>query len=95
MLLSSKRTALAEVCMPCPFDEVAVLFDNCREFTQRTCVKAIAGRNASRRVQPEFGFAAIASAVHMHMHMHRLARIAFIGLEEESESLVAKHARHG
>jgi hypothetical protein len=66
MLLSSNRTALAEVSMPCPFNQIAVLFDNFCELAQRSRVKAIAGRNASCRVQPELGFATIAASVHMH-----------------------------
>ena len=89
MLLSSNRTALAEVVIPCPFDEFALLFYNRNQFAQCPCVKTIAGRHSNRRYQPELGLVALSDGVHMHW----LARASFVGVEEESKPSITEH--HG
>ena len=76
--------------MPCPFGKVAVLVDNGGEIKQCPGIETITFRDVCRRGEPELRFAAITARV----HVHRLARIALVSVEEESESFEAKHDRH-
>src|SRR5574337_630243 len=90
MLSSSNRTALAEVVMPSPFDQLSVGLCHLHRLAQRPGVKAVAGGDSNLWFEPEFGLIAAGP----HVHVHRLARAALVGLEEEAEALVAKRHRH-
>ncbi|KAF4531532.1 hypothetical protein B566_EDAN019555 [Ephemera danica] len=75
MLSSSKRIALAEVVMPCPFDQFPVGLGRLYQLAQGSGVKAVAGSDANLRVKPQLGFIATRS----NMHVHGLARISLVG----------------
>ena len=90
MLSSSKRTDIGEVLMPCPFDEYCVVFHHARQLVQSACVESFAVCHPHVRVQPELGFPTFAANV----NMDRLARAAFVRVEEKSEPLVAQDDWH-
>ncbi len=85
-LSSSKRTALAEVLIPRPFDQFAVELRDLGQFTQRGGIEAGAVGHTHLRFEPQLGF----GVPRAHKHVHRLARVSFIGVEEETEPLVAE-----
>jgi len=57
MLLSSNRTDLAEVFIPCPFNKRYVLLNDFRQFAQRSSIKTIAATEMNHWIQPKFRFA--------------------------------------
>ena len=59
-------------------------------FAQRACVKTITVSQVNRRCQPEFCLTVCAA----YVNVHGLSRIAFVGVEEEPERLVAEYDWH-
>ena len=90
MLSSSKRNALAEVVIPCPFNQFLVAACNLHEVFERGYVETDAVGDAHLRVQPKLRFAGSGA----HVHVHRFAGVAFVRIEEEAKALVSEHHRH-
>jgi len=74
MLLSSKRTDLAEMFIPGPFDQLHILFNDPQQLSQSTRIKTIALSERNDGADPIFCFATRTD----NMYMHRLARTAFV-----------------
>jgi hypothetical protein len=97
MLLSSKRTDLAEVLIPAPFDQFNVLLHYFSQFTQSARVKTIAISHPDHGGKPELSLAALATHMYMYMYMYmqRLARITLVRVKEKTETFVAEYGWHG
>lgn len=77
--------------MPAPVDQLAVGIDRIWQLPQRSCIQSASTSQTDGRRHPELGFTLRAS----HMDVHGLARIAFVGVEEESEVFVSEHDVRG
>ena len=83
MVSSSNRTALGEVFIPGPFNQVFVRRNHDSQVAKGASVEPVAVGKIDRRRQPEFCLAfSIAN-----MNMHCLTRIAFVGIEENRNGL--------
>ena len=79
MVSSSNRTALGEVFIPGPFNQVFVCRNHGSQVSKGASIEPVAVSKIDRRHQPEFCLAfSIAN-----MNMHCLTRIAFVGIEEK------------
>src|SRR5690606_13804972 len=88
-LSSSNLRDLAEMLMPCPFDERRVVLDDPRQLGQGPRVEPIAGVEADGRNPKLCRRVAFA-----HMHMNALTRIAFVRVEKEPIAPLSKNDRH-
>jgi len=83
MVSSSNRTALGEVFIPGPFNQVFVRRNHDSQVAKGASVEPVAVGKIDRRRQPEFCLAfSIAN-----MNMHCLTRIAFVAIEENRNGL--------
>jgi len=89
-LSSSKRTALAEVVIPSPFDQLTVVRRYGHQLAQGCGVEAIACSNADLWHQPKLRF----MTTRPYVDMNRLARAALVRIEEKPEAFVAKNHGH-
>jgi hypothetical protein len=85
MLLSSKRTDLAEIFIPGPFDQFRIVGHDIQELFKRSGIETIALGQRNIRKYPKLGFAACTH----DMDMRRFAWAALVRKEEETKSFLA------
>lgn len=76
--------------MPYAFDLGAAIGDDAAEHRQRPRVEAAIVRHIHVGLKPELGLSPVLEDV----DMNRLERIAFVGIEEETEAVVAENDGH-
>jgi hypothetical protein len=76
--------------MPCPFEFIAVVFDQPLQEVKFSSIKAVIVDQTNVRLQPELGFIRALP----HMDVRRLVWSSFIAVEEKSITSRSEDDRH-